>query len=406
MSVMEGQPSGPTMPLVSVIVPAYNAGAYIERCLASIESQTYSNLEIIVVDDGSTDDTLAVARKRAAADPRITILTQENRYAGVARNNGFSHAHGEYAAFLDADDFFEPCMIEHMVGRAHETEADVVVCRSLFFDNATEVVKPIDFCLLYVDPDQVYSGKALHDVMFRFCVGWPWDKLFRSDFIKQHGLRFQDSRSTNDAYFVFMALMLAERIAFVDEALAFHRTNNADSLERTRSKSWASAVDAAVAIGQGLEERGIYDAFEQSYLNWFLNFLLWNFETLEGEARDGLLESMEQNLVPRLPACAPDGFYFEEREQRAARFLRADRSEAVREGLLLAIEIAHLRDDITWLHSHVEDRSGEIAWRDETIERLKKEQQDVLQSRTYAVGKAMMTVPCAIRDAFSKKVQK
>ncbi|WP_139653418.1 glycosyltransferase family 2 protein [Raoultibacter phocaeensis] len=401
--MVDNHTPGSMAPLVSVVVPAYNVGTYIDQCLTSIKGQTYANLEIIVVDDGSTDDTLEHVRNHAIEDARITVLTQENRYAGVARNYGLSHARGEYVAFLDADDFFEPDMIGGLVKRAADTEADVVVCRSLFFDDVTEEVKPIDFCLLYVDPTEVYSGSALQDVMFRFCVGWPWDKLFRVDFVRRHGLQFQDTRTTNDAYFVFMALMLADRIAFSNEEYVFHRTNNAGSLERTRSRSWANAVNAALAIGEGLEERERYDAFEKSYLNWFLNFSLWNLETLEGEARDGLVESLEHSLAPKLPADPPDGFYFDERERVAAELLRADRATAIRCGMLLASQAAHLRSDNAWLRTHAEKLDGELAWRDETIERLQREKQEVLQSRTYTVGKALMALPCAIKDVFSKK---
>ena len=401
--VDDGQSPGAEFPLVSVIVPAYNVGSYIDRCLASIEAQTYANLEIIVVDDGSSDDTLDRIRLHAAGDARITVLTQENRYAGVARNHGFAHARGEYAAFLDADDFFEPSMIESLVARAIETSADVAICRSNYFDDITEEVKPIDFSLLFVDPAKVYSGRSLRDVMFRFCVGWPWDKLCRSAFGREHDLAFQDLRTTNDAYFVFMALMLADAIAFVDEPLVMHRTNNAASLERTRSKSWANAIKAAIAIGEGLEDRDMYDVFERSYVNWCLNFSLWNLETLEDDARNGLVREMGERLAPKLPLDASGGFYFDERERTAAEILQTDRLGAQCRGLLLASEVAHLKSDVAWLREHAAALNGELAWRDEAIDRLQREKQEVLDSHTYAVGRRVMAVPCAIKDVLSKK---
>ncbi len=388
--------------LVSVVVPAYNAAEYIDRCLDSIRRQTYSNLEIIVVDDGSADDTLDRIREHAREDSRITVLTQENRYAGVARNEGFSHASGEYVAFLDADDFFDSAMIESMVKRASDTKADVVVCRSNFYDNVTERVEPIDFSLLYIEEGSVYSGVALQEVMFRFCVGWPWDKLYRSEFVRKHDLRFQDLRTSNDAYFVFMSLILAERIAFVGDALVMHRTNNADSLERTRSRSWENAGKAALAIGRGLRDKGLYETFERSYVNWFLDFSLWNLDTLDGDARDGLLEDMEKNLTPLLPDDAEEGFYIDERGRTAAEILRSGRFEAIRRGLLLDIDLARAKSDVSWLKGHIEKLERELAWRDEAIERMEQEKRDIIQSRTYAVGKAVMAVPCAVKDALGR----
>lgn len=390
-------------PLVSVVVPAYNAAEYIDRCLDSVRCQTHSNLEIIVVDDGSADDTLDRIRKHASVDSRITVLTQENRYAGVARNEGFSHASGEYVAFLDADDFFDSKMIESMVGRACDAKADVVVCRSNFYDDVTDETRPIGFSLQLVECDSVYSGYELRDVMFRFCVGWPWDKLYRSEFVRKHDLRFQDLRTSNDAYFVFMSLMLAERIAFVGDALVMHRTNNANSLERTRSRSWENAGKAALAIGRGLRNEGLYEMFERSYVNWFLSFSLWNLDTLDGDARDGLLEDMEKKLAPLLPDDAEDGFYIDERERIAAEVLRSGRFEAVRRSLLLDIDLARAKSDVAWLKEHIEKLERELAWRDEAIERLGEEKRDILQSRTYAVGKAVMAAPCAVKDALGRR---
>lgn len=399
----EGQAGVSSEPLVSVVVPAYNAAEYIDRCLDSVRCQTHSNLEIIVVDDGSADDTLDRIRKHASEDSRITVLTQENRYAGVARNEGFSHASGEYVAFLDADDFFDSRMIESMVGRACDAKADVVVCRSNFYDDVTDEIRPIGFSLQLVECDSVYSGYELRDVMFRFCVGWPWDKLYRSEFVRKHDLRFQDLRTSNDAYFVFMSLMLAERIAFVGDALVMHRTNNANSLERTRSRSWENAGKAALAIGRGLRNEGLYEMFERSYVNWFLSFSLWNLDTLDGDARDGLLEDMEKNLAPLLPDDAEDGFYIDERERIAAEVLRSGRFEAVRWSLLLDIDLARAKSDVTWLKEHIEKLERELAWRDEAIERLGEEKRDILQSRTYAVGKAVMAAPCAVKDALGRR---
>ncbi len=282
----------PAEVLVSVVVPAYNVEAYIDQCLSSIENQSYGALEIIVVDDGSIDNTLELVRAHAEVDGRIRVLAQQNQFAGVARNVGFEQSSGEYVLFLDADDFFAPDMVASLVARAEETRSDVVVCRSDYYDDASGEERPIDFSLLHVDANDVYSGEELCDVMFRFCVGWPWDKLYRSAFVREQGLRFQALRSTNDAFFVFMALMLSERISFVDMPLVKHRTNNATSLEHTRSKSWNNAVIAALAIGEELRARGLYSTFERSYLNWVLNFSLWNVETLDAASRLALVDCL------------------------------------------------------------------------------------------------------------------
>lgn len=392
----------PIDPLVSVIIPAFNAERYIDQCLSSIEGQTYRNIEILLVDDGSTDETLGKVRIHAAADKRIKVLTQENRYAGVARNHGFSHSSGDYVLFLDADDFFLPDMIDCMVKRALSVHADVTVCRSSYYDDVTGEVKPIPFCLRYVDAEAVYSGSDLRDVMFRFCNGWPWDKLYRADFIRESGLAFQDLRTTNDAYFVFMSLILSERIAFADEALVMHRTNNGESLERTRTKSWDNAMRAALAIEDGMKRFGVFDTFERSYLNWFLSFSLWNFQTLSGEARDGFLEKMEELIAPRLPENPRDDFYFEECDAQAACLLRSERFEMLRMGLELAVELRRERDGIEYLRGWIDATEREVRLREQDIELLRQENEQLRESTTYKVGRAIMTVPCKVRDLLGR----
>ena len=111
---------------VSVVMPVYNVENYIEECLDSLINQTLKEIEIICVDDGSTDGTLKLLYKYEEADSRVKIIQQQNQYAGVARNNGMKHAVGEYIIFLDSDDFFEKTMLEKMYNEAKRTEADLV----------------------------------------------------------------------------------------------------------------------------------------------------------------------------------------------------------------------------------------------------------------------------------------
>ena len=101
-----------TTPLVSIIIPAYNAEDYIGECLSSITNQTYHNLEIIVVDDGSTDTTPRIVRDFCTLDQRVSLIQQQNQYASVACNTGMDAATGEYFLLLDADDFFESTMVK------------------------------------------------------------------------------------------------------------------------------------------------------------------------------------------------------------------------------------------------------------------------------------------------------
>ena len=113
---------------ISIIVPVYNAAAYLRKSLDSIVNQSYRDIEFIFVDDGSCDDSLAILKEYEAADKRVTVLHQENRGAGAARNYGMSVAGGKYLLFLDCDDIFETSMVEKMHSRAETDNTDVLVC--------------------------------------------------------------------------------------------------------------------------------------------------------------------------------------------------------------------------------------------------------------------------------------
>ena len=379
-------------PLVSVIMPAYNAEHYLEECLASVDAQSYRNLEIIVVDDGSTDGTLRVLRDHASRDARITVLAQDNLYAGVARNNGMAKANGDYLLFLDSDDIFEPDMIELLVTRAEETGADVAMCRSSSFDEQTGETKPIDHALCKVDLDRVYENGELDDILFQFCSGWAWDKLYRADFARATGLSFQPLRTTNDAFFVFMSLALASSIAFVDSCCVRHRSGNSASLEGSRSKSADNALIAMRSIGEELRKRGIYQRYKRSYFNWVVNFSIWNVYTLAGDARRQYIAKLLEVLPEDFAEEADPEYYYEAIDGEVAAFIREDEIDSIAHAIDVELELRWRREEMEVIGRRLAELSG-----------CDEELRSILESRTYKVGKAIMAVPCAIKDALIPK---
>ena len=115
-------------PKVSVIVPVYNVAEYLGQCLDTILLQTLQDIEVICVDDGSTDNSLNILNTYAMFDERLKVIHQENAGAGPARNRGIKEATGDFLIFLDGDDFFHPEMLEKMVVKAEEDNSDVVIC--------------------------------------------------------------------------------------------------------------------------------------------------------------------------------------------------------------------------------------------------------------------------------------
>ena len=116
------------IPLISVIVPVYNGEQYITECIESILSQTYHNIEVIIIDDGSTDDTVRITRQYAAGDKRIKLISQSNRGPSCARNLGLENARGSYITFVDADDVVSTDYLEVLYILLCETGADITAC--------------------------------------------------------------------------------------------------------------------------------------------------------------------------------------------------------------------------------------------------------------------------------------
>lgn len=304
---------------VSVIVPVYNAAEYLEQCIRSICAQTLQSIEIICVDDGSTDGSLEMLKKLAAEDERITVLTQANAGAGAARNHGLQHAKGKYLSFLDADDFFEPNMLEEAFRAAEKDAAELVVFGADFFNHATKQYMPCNYSLrLEMLPcHRPFAGIEIEKDIFKTVVGWAWDKLFLAEFVRKNGLLFQQQRTTNDLLFVFSALAKAERITTVDAVLAHQRTMTDQRLSATREKSWRCFYYALSALRSQLEDWELYGRFEQDFINYALHFSLWNLNTLKPPAQSLLYQKLRKSWFDKLGISGHPASYFYRRGEYA-----------------------------------------------------------------------------------------
>lgn len=270
---------------VSVVIPVYNGGACLAQCLDSVRAQTLRDIEVICVDDGSTDETPAILARYAAQDPRFQVVRQENAGPGAARNTGLAQAAGEYLIFLDADDRFEPDFLEVMVARARETGADVTVCPSVEFDHATGRERDGAWMLKAgLVPGGVFTPAQAADHLFQFTYGWPWDKLYRRAFIVEAGLSYPPLPNSEDLVFVFQSLALAGQIALVDKPLVAHRMGRGGSVSNSRHRDPEVPWQALELLRDGLKVRGVYDAFEKSFLNWAMEFLVWNVANMGDRA--------------------------------------------------------------------------------------------------------------------------
>ena len=301
---------------VSVIVAVYNEEQYLKKCLDSICGQSLKEIEIICVDDGSTDTSLQILQSYAQRDDRIKILTQKNQFAGVARNHGMGYATGKYLSFLDADDYFEAGMLERMYHRAEESQSDIVICRYDQYCETSHRMIPMDWSYIdsfFIRKEDFSADSLKHAGIFQITKGWAWDKLFRTDFVRRCNYKFSDFRSSEDGYFVNMLLIRAKKISYMDDVLLTHRVNNPKSLSSTKDKNWLNGFKMLLLMKSEMERLDCYAVYEQSYLNEVVFFLAWYLKTMNSFESFKKSYTYIQNVMEQETGVLDHdhGYYFE-----------------------------------------------------------------------------------------------
>lgn len=207
---------------VSVVIGVYNTENYLNKCLESVAGQSLSDIEIIVVNDGSTDGSLEIINQYKSRDGRMIVFDVENGGVSKARNMGLERARGEYIIFIDSDDFLAPEMLELMYGEITRTKSDMAVC------NFTKVSKtrsskpflklPKDKTLDFKDGDGLIRGVIGDGISFG---GSMWNKLIKTDILKKAGNVFEERNKiyAEDAFFFFKTLKYIKKICLLDEPL-------------------------------------------------------------------------------------------------------------------------------------------------------------------------------------------
>ena len=266
--------------LISVIIPVYNAEAYLRQCLDSVVEQTLREIEIICVDDGSTDCSLEILREYERKDPRVQVLSQKNQYAGVARNHGMDLARGDYYLFLDADDFFERNMLEELYRQASALHADICLCGADSFHTQSGNYRTMPRMLnLEEVKKQPFNAFDLEH-LYSLTSPAPWNKLFSADFVHRTGLQFQSTERINDLYFSYTALALAERIAVVNQILVHYRVEQTENLQAGIYQSPEQCCVTLLAVKRRLEGEACWEHIRESFVNKAIATILYNFRCL------------------------------------------------------------------------------------------------------------------------------
>lgn len=289
-------------PKISVIIPVYNAEKYLRECLDSVAEQTLKEIEIICVDDGSTDASPQILKEYAAKDSRFKILKQKNQFAGVARNNGMKIACGKYLLFLDADDIFDQSMLKKAFSHAEKHAAEIVVWGGSTFAESVEEARYSEGILNFsqLPRRKAFPPQAIADKLFQISWGVPWNKLFLRGFIEYEHLQFSPTRTSNDIFFVFAAMACAQRIVRLKKNLVFYRRPNAgESLQESFEKSPTDFIAAQTQLERFLKKHS-HGEFELSFLMMLACNSLWYLKRADADSR----AAIKAELLAHAPALA------------------------------------------------------------------------------------------------------
>ena len=226
------------MERISVIIPVYRVEPYLRKCLDSVANQTYRNLEIVVIDDGSPDRCGAICDEYAEQDARFVVIHKQNGGLSAARNDGIERATGEWIAFVDSDDWCEPDYYERLLQNGADPRTDVVCASAhVCFDEASETQKQRRcFARGFVFRTKEEQHSLMNRVLSKSegrlrgnsAFGYPWDKLYRPKFLAENHLCFDTSlRVCEDSLFNYMVMSRARQVEGRDCAGYHYRVNRA-----------------------------------------------------------------------------------------------------------------------------------------------------------------------------------
>lgn len=253
-------------PLISVIIPVYGVEKYISQCLESVINQTYKNLEIIVVNDGTKDRSAEIAKEYAAKDSRIKVYDFENRGISVARNRGLEIATGDYISYIDSDDWLDKSMYETLLEAAMKNDADMVKCGMIATNSVRE--EKITFSDVKIINNEQHVGFENYFSGMLWTV--VWNGLYKKELAKK--VKFPDNVVYEDNYSSGMFLYLAKKIVVMPFCGNYYRFNDAGISKRGVKKP----LDKILAINK-LKQDLLVLGFSDKKLDWKLSIEFYHF---------------------------------------------------------------------------------------------------------------------------------
>lgn len=268
-------------PQISVLVPCYNVEQYLRQCLDSILAQTFKDMEILCLNDGSTDSTPAIIQEYTEKDARFILVDKANSGYGASMNVGLSKARGKYVAVVESDDYIEPTMMEVLYNEAEKDGLDLVRCFYTIRNEVKGVDKVVDY------PFSEMYGKVFNplDEKRVFLIAPSiWVGLYNRDFLNDNGIRFLETpgASFQDTSFAFKVYASAKKIKFVPKTLHNYRINSNSSVSSLGKLFYVCTEDEE--IRKYAKEKGVYDELKEVLALRAYGSYKWNYNRISSRS--------------------------------------------------------------------------------------------------------------------------
>lgn len=264
------------IPKVTVIIPVYNIEDYIYDCLISIVKQTLKEIEIIIVNDGSTDNTFSIISTFAQYDKRIKIVNQSNQKSGAARNKAIKLAKGEYITFVDSDDTIELTTLETLYNTAKSNKNDIIMCGA--YTNKYRKSKKGYYSIEKI-PKKLKNKILENNVIKENILTFPpiaWGKLYKTNFLTENKILFQEGCNGEDQIFFIKTVLLANNIYILDKNYYYYRKDRPTSLTHSKQKNDKSVILNFYEIENFLQKQNISQELNFKILNkYFIKSASW-----------------------------------------------------------------------------------------------------------------------------------
>ena len=286
---------------ISVIVPVYNVENYLEKCLDTIVNQTFSDIEIICVNDGSTDNSRKILEEYKENDSRIIIIDKENGGLSSARNAGLKVATCKYISFIDSDDWVDLTMLEKLYQNITSLNTDISICAVNLYDEQEQKIKEAEPYFNLSHFDSSFDGKAFSyndtkDFLMDVCV-MAWNKLYRKSFLDECKAKFPEGLIFEDGPFFFSIFFKTQRVSIVRDFLYYYRINRTGSIVQKGGIKFLDIIDVVNLMYFSLEKTDIFEYVKYEFFHRKADDIIYRYELIPLKLKNKFSKKLKKESI-------------------------------------------------------------------------------------------------------------